>query len=650
MALPAPDLDDRRFQDFVDDAKRMVARRCPEWTDHNVHDPGVAVIEALATMADQLVYRLNRVPDRLHLRFLDLVGVRLHPPAAATVPLTFWLSAGQPEPVVVPAGTEVASRRAPSTEPVCFTTTRELTIVAVHALELRSVLADGTVREHRERLDDRGSGRRSQLFADCPAPDDALLIGLDRAAPGCAVAVRMDARIAGIGVDPRRPPLVWEAWTEAGWTRCTVDRDSTGGFNQPGEVVVHLSTEHTTSLVGGLHAGWLRARVAAPAPGATAYSSSPTVSSLDVAVVGGTVGAVHGTSVSGEELGVSEGVAGQRFSVRRAPVLSAARPVHVEVSSAAGWKGWELVGDFADSEADDRHAVLDPASGEVEFGPAVRLADGTVRQHGAVPAAGETVRVGPYLTGGGAAGNVAAGVLCVLRSSIPYVARVENRRPARGGRDAETLDEARSRGALVVRSRGRAVTAQDFEHVARQAAPGLARVLCVPASDGRAGDVRLLVVPSVGADAGRLPFESLQPSDEDLQAVAIAVDERRLVGTRVVVEPPRYQGVTVVARLQARPGAPIDAMRDEALAGLHRFLSPVAGGPDGAGWPFGRALRYGEVFALLQQVPGVELVEDLRLFPADPVTGARGEASTEVDVGAQGLVFSYDHQVRVSAP
>src|SRR4051794_19883154 len=163
MALPAPDLDDRRFQDFVDDAKRMVQRRCPEWTDHNVHDPGVTVIEALAMMADQLVYRLNRVPDRLHLRFLDLVGVRLQPPAAAAVPVTFWLSAAQPEAVVVPEGTEVATRRTPSAEPVCFTTVKGLDIVPVRLQELRSVLADGSVRDHR---DDRASGRRARLFSD----------------------------------------------------------------------------------------------------------------------------------------------------------------------------------------------------------------------------------------------------------------------------------------------------------------------------------------------------------------------------------------------------------------------------------------------------------------------------------------------------
>jgi predicted phage baseplate assembly protein len=255
------------------------------------------------------------------------------------------------------------------------------------------------------------------------------------------------------------------------------------------------------------------------------------------------------------------------------------------------------------------------------------------------------LRVGPYLTGGGAAGNIAAGVLRVLRSSIPYVARVENRFPARGGRDAETVDEARARGAFAVRSRGRAVTAEDFEHVAADVAPGLARVRCVPAEDGRPGDVRLLVVPTLG-DVGRVPFESLRPAEEDLALVTAAVDERRLVGTRVVVEPPVYQGVTVVARLQATAGSSADEVTDRALAALNRFLSPVVGGPAGDGWPFGRDLRYGEVFALLQQVPGVELVEDVRLYPADPVTGERGKPAQSVPVGAHGLLFSYDHQVR----
>src|SRR6476469_3494186 len=89
MALPAPNLDDRRFQDLVDDAKRAVQRRCPEWTDHNVADPGVTLIELFADMTEQLLYRLNRGPDKTHLAFLALPGARLFPPAAAGVPVGF---------------------------------------------------------------------------------------------------------------------------------------------------------------------------------------------------------------------------------------------------------------------------------------------------------------------------------------------------------------------------------------------------------------------------------------------------------------------------------------------------------------------------------------------------------------------------------
>src|SRR5215468_9004673 len=83
MPLPAPNLDDRRFQDLVDDAKRLVQRRCPEWTDHNVSDLGVTLIETFAYMTDLMLYRLNRVPDRLYLKFLELIGLPLFPATAA---------------------------------------------------------------------------------------------------------------------------------------------------------------------------------------------------------------------------------------------------------------------------------------------------------------------------------------------------------------------------------------------------------------------------------------------------------------------------------------------------------------------------------------------------------------------------------------
>ena len=87
----------------------MVQQRCPEWTDHNVSDPGVTLIELFATMVDQLVYRLNQVPERNYVKFLDLLGVHLLPPTDAKCQETFWLAAPVPDTVVIPVGTEVAT-------------------------------------------------------------------------------------------------------------------------------------------------------------------------------------------------------------------------------------------------------------------------------------------------------------------------------------------------------------------------------------------------------------------------------------------------------------------------------------------------------------------------------------------------------------
>src|SRR5262249_38037633 len=79
MHLPVPNLDDRKFQDLVDEAKRNIPRFSPCWTDHNVSDPGITLIELFAWMTEQYLFRLNQVPDRNFVTFLDLIGVRLQP-------------------------------------------------------------------------------------------------------------------------------------------------------------------------------------------------------------------------------------------------------------------------------------------------------------------------------------------------------------------------------------------------------------------------------------------------------------------------------------------------------------------------------------------------------------------------------------------
>ena len=73
MRLRLPDLDDLRWEDLVEEGRSLIPATAPEWTNHNVSDPGITLIELLAYISERLMYQLNRVPDEHTLRFLKLV-------------------------------------------------------------------------------------------------------------------------------------------------------------------------------------------------------------------------------------------------------------------------------------------------------------------------------------------------------------------------------------------------------------------------------------------------------------------------------------------------------------------------------------------------------------------------------------------------
>ncbi|MFN2588665.1 MAG: putative baseplate assembly protein [Actinomycetota bacterium] len=648
MTLPAPNLDDRRFQDLVDEAKRLVQQRCPEWTDHNVSDPGVTIIEAFAWMTDQLLRRLNQVPDRNHVKFLELLGVRLFPPVAARADVTFWLSASQPEAVNVPAGTKVATVRTESEPAIVFTTVEDLAIVPCSRSHVASSIEDDVLRDHTE---DVTYGEGVTCFDEPPKPGDALLIGLSNAVPSCAVTLRFECEEArGGGVDPLDPPLAWEARDRAAWMACDVVRDDTGGLNRSGDVVLLVPETHEASILDGKTAGWLRCRVVEARPGQPRYGASPRVVRASAMTSGGTATAVNAEVVVDEVVGVSEGVPGQRFPLRNSPVIASDDPVRIEVPTADGVEEWLEVSTFADSGSADRHFVIEHTSGEIVFGPAVRQPSGDPAQYGAIPLIGSEIKVAAYRTGGGAGGNVAAGAIKMLKSSIPYIVRAENRRRATGGVDGEDLANAKVRGPMHLRGT-RAVAARDFEHQATLAAPNeVVRVRCLPAGDGAdAGGVRVLVVPAVRDDAmGRLVFGDLAELPRSLvEKIGSHLDRRRVVGTRVTVEPPLYMGISIEAQIRVAPRTDPKRLEQSALEALYRYFHPLRGGPDGTGWPFGRPVHGGEVFWVLQRLPGVAFVEDARLYAANPLTQQRGREVERLELAPNALVFSTGHAIDV---
>jgi predicted phage baseplate assembly protein len=647
MALPSPDLDDRRFQDLVDEAKRLIPRHCPEWTNHNVSDPGVALIELFAWMSEMVLYRLNQVPDRYYTKFLELVGIELFPPSVARADLTFWLSSITDQVVRVPKGTEVATAPQADGSHVIFTTNE---LLEIRQPELVAALTAGADEEQFTDVWDALRYERDTVmcFGSQPmAPGDAFYLGFADTLAGNLLRLDVEASIEGIGVDPTRPPLSWEVWSGETWIPVRVHEDSTGGLNRDGFIILVVPLEHAPLTLGGTRGHWLRARLTVAAADQPQYQASPQVRRLLVASLGGTVQAEHSQRVSSELLGRSDGSAGQRFRVDHPPILPREEGEHIEVLTPDGVETWEEVTDFSASGPTDRHVTIDSASGTVHFGPRIRYPDGTVRQHGAIPPEGAEVMVAGYRTGGGAIGNVGTATLRQLRTTIPYIDRVTNLMPARGGADAETIENAKHRGPMTLRTGQRAVTAHDFERLTLEASAEVARARCLP-STTPGGPVRVLVVPHIPDPVGELALDDFALSNELVDQIGSHLDERRLVGTRLEIGTPYYQGVTVAALLRSLPGRPAGLVRQRALDALYRFINPLTGGHEGEGWPFDTDLNAASVAQLVEAIDGVDRVEEILFFEYDLRTGTRHGSGRElVRLDAQSLFLSAHHQVVV---
>src|SRR5262245_45891672 len=90
MPILPPALDDRSFDDLVDDLVRRIPAHTPEWTNPRVGDPGRTLIDLFAWLGDTILYRANLVPERQRLAFLRLLGAPMRPaqPASGLIALT----------------------------------------------------------------------------------------------------------------------------------------------------------------------------------------------------------------------------------------------------------------------------------------------------------------------------------------------------------------------------------------------------------------------------------------------------------------------------------------------------------------------------------------------------------------------------------
>ncbi|HEX4459533.1 MAG TPA: putative baseplate assembly protein, partial [Polyangia bacterium] len=378
---------------------------------------------------------------------------------------------------------------------------------------------------------------------------------------------------------------------------------------------------------------WLRARLVT-----SNYQVPPQL----LTVRTNTASVTQAQTILYEILGGSNGQPNQVFTTTGSPILDGT--MVLDVDEGDGFATWTELPDFFGAGPDDTVYVLDRSTGQVRFG------DGN---QGRIPVANANdpanVRATSYRVGGGTRGNVAAGAISSLMSSLPGVAadQIANLFASGGGGDEESLADAQIRAAGTLRTRDRAVTPEDFERLAVESGD-IARAKCLPLHHPQfpgvqvPGVVSVIVVPDV-------PGPEPMPNPVTLASVCRYLDSRRLVTTELYVLPPRYRVVTISAQVIVDDTADLATVQQLIEATIEQYFDPLVGGEDssatvaGSGWPFGGGVYFSQVMRRLL-VTGVKRVASLTLQLDDDVAAPCTDMTLDPDM----LLANGNHQISVA--
>ena len=388
-------------------------------------------------------------------------------------------------------------------------------------------------------------------------------------------------------------------------------------------------------LVLELRCYWLRARL---------REDGPPPESVFNSIYLNAVWASQRQTVRNETVGQSNGLPNQVFRIRQIPVLAGERievrelfgplaeieyPVLLDqlgaeslrtVTDRTGkvtevWVRWESRTHLFFSGPEDRHYLVDRVEGRLIFGDDL---------HGKIPPLNALIVAAEYQAGGGKTGNVPRGAINQLLAGAAGVQEVFNALPAEGGTDAEPVTTIGNRGPRTLRHRGRAVTARDYEVMAREASPEVAWVRVFQASDAflgsRPGHVLIMVLPET---KDRRPWPSfglrlrVQQYLED-RALASLCPESCIYVTGPEYFPIDIE-VTVVPKIASEAGT----IEKRVRAALEEFLHPLRGGPRGNGWELGRDVFLSDVASVVESVPGADFAQEIVLLRDNTPQGDR---------------------------
>lgn len=399
--------------------------------------------------------------------------------------------------------------------------------------------------------------------------------------------------------------IVWEYRTEQDWRGMSVV-DETRGLTRTGMLTFACYDDIAETRLFGEEGYWLRAICEVPAAPVRilkfCFNATRTMNRSErqteyFSVEQGEEDLqfalreqnVHGTEVYVDEQGF--------LSQRDEDDLAEQGRLQVESDEQGfverSWVQWSRVRDFSRSRPTDRHYMLYPAEGIVQFG------DG---RHGRIPAAGrgDNVRIS-YTDGGGSVTNLPVRRVSQMGRSIGFISRVSNPLPLSGGCDAEEAGEAILRHDATFRHQHRALCGRDFERMVLTQVRSVSKVRCLRGVDqyarAKKGYVTLIVLPET--ETGRALFPQIKK--QILGVLCPQIPPVLMASGRLSVQLPLFVRMSASADVYINDyGAVSEVQRgiDDRLA---EYLSPK-------GWEIGTLPGETQLKNELFSVPGVTAV------------------------------------------
>lgn len=263
---------------------------------------------------------------------------------------------------------------------------------------------------------------------------------------------------------------------------------------------------------------------------------------------------------------------------------------------------WEETDQFYHSTPEDRHYILDRMNSRILFGDGV---------HVKVPRDTEDVAFTVQVRCcKGAKGNVPAGAIAESSNNWLFVYNIHNPEPAFGGSNMETMERVLQRGAGLLSSRGRFVTAQDYEREVLHFSEAIDKVAVIPGigKDGIYRE-RMLYVVLLMKDyqKGKSSFYRLQ---DELKQHLLAHCELSIAPKELQMEEPIFVELNVdvwASVMRMEDSFEIQSLAKEAL---DNYLNPIAT-ENGRGWQIGQLPRKAQIMMKLNSLKSRALIRQI---------------------------------------